>query len=112
MVTPLSCALLGEKNAVRILPGSHASSLYGCAAVIEEFWCSYELDVNYREAITRAGFVVSGVDESGAVRIVESPAHPFFIATLFLPQKQSEPGRPHPILRGFGERVNASLTRM
>jgi CTP synthase (UTP-ammonia lyase) len=28
---------------------------------------------------------------------VELPAHPFFLATLFVPQSRSLPERPHPI---------------
>jgi CTP synthase (UTP-ammonia lyase) len=111
VVTPLSCALLGEKSAVRIMPGSRARSLYGTDQAIEEFWCSYGLDAQYGEAMTKAGFVVSGVDASGDARIVESPAHPFFVATLFLPQKRSEAGRPHPILKGFAALVNSPSAR-
>ena len=111
VVTPLSCALRGEKSAVRILPGSRAHSFYGIDQATEEFWCSYGLDARYRESLIKAGFVVSGVDASGDTRILESPAHPFFVATLFLPQKRSEPGRPHPILKAFGAVVNPRSAR-
>ena len=111
VVTPLSCALRGEQSPVRILPGTRARSLYACDQAIEEFWCGYGLDSNYVEALTRAGFAVSGVDGAGDARIVESLAHPFFVATLFLPQKRSEAGRPHPVLKGFGDRVNSSSAR-
>jgi CTP synthase (UTP-ammonia lyase) len=105
-VTPLACALLGEALPVHITPGSRAYSLYGRGEAIEEFWCSYGLAADYQNALTDAGFIVSGVDASGAARIVESFAHPFFVATLFLPQKRSAPGRPHPILEGFAEVLN------
>jgi CTP synthase (UTP-ammonia lyase) len=44
---------------------------------------------------------VSGTGTDGEVRIVELPAHPFFLATLFLPQARSSPGGPHPIIAGF-----------
>ncbi len=40
--------------------------------------------------------------------MVELPAHPFFVATLFLPQLRSAPGRPHPLLAGFA----AALSRV
>jgi CTP synthase (UTP-ammonia lyase) len=32
---------------------------------------------------------------------VELPAHPFFLATLFVPQSRSLPERPHPIGTAF-----------
>jgi CTP synthase (UTP-ammonia lyase) len=103
--------LRGETSAVRVVPGSRAHSLYDADQTIEEFWCSYGLDANYVEALTRAGFMVSGVDASGDARIVEAPAHPFFVATLFLPQKRSVPRRPHPILKGFADMVNPTSAR-
>jgi CTP synthase (UTP-ammonia lyase) len=31
----------------------------------------------------------------------ELPAHPFFLATLFVPQSRSLPERPHPIVTAF-----------
>ena len=34
----------------------------------------------------------------GDVRLLELPEHPFFVATLFVPQTSSTPGRPHPLL--------------
>jgi CTP synthase (UTP-ammonia lyase) len=32
---------------------------------------------------------------------VKLPAHPFFLATLFVPQSRSLPERPHPIVPAF-----------
>ncbi|HLW46654.1 MAG TPA: hypothetical protein VKW09_02695 [bacterium] len=49
----------------------------------------------------RAGLVVSGTGTDGEVRIVELAAHPFFLATLFLPQARSSPGHPHPVIAGL-----------
>ena len=45
--------------------------------------------------------VISGVGSEGEARIVELPAHPFFIGTLFLPQARSTADRPHPLIAGF-----------
>ena len=33
--------------------------------------------------------------------IIELPGHRFFIGTLFVPQAQSTPERPHPLINGF-----------
>jgi len=48
---------------------------------------------------------VSGVGETGEVRLIEIPDHPFFMATLFLPQARSTAAAPHPLLRGFAAAV-------
>jgi CTP synthase len=42
------------------------------------------------------------------MRIVELADHPFYVATLFLPQKRSAPGHPHPVLAGFAVAVAAA----
>jgi CTP synthase (UTP-ammonia lyase) len=50
---------------------------------------------------------VSGLGEDGEIRIVELPDHPFFLATLFLPQARSTSATPHPLLRGYAAAVTA-----
>ncbi len=67
----------------------------------ERFNCSAGLNEYHREAFVRAGMVVSARGEEGEARAVELPAHPFFLATLFMPQLSSAPGRPHPLLKAF-----------
>jgi CTP synthase (UTP-ammonia lyase) len=44
---------------------------------------------------------VSGVDQDGEVRVVELPTHPFFVATLFVPQAASRAHAPHPLVSAF-----------
>jgi CTP synthase (UTP-ammonia lyase) len=51
---------------------------------------------------------VSGVGLEGEIRIVELPGHPFFVATLFLPQARSTADRPHPLLAGYAAAVSAA----
>jgi len=42
-----------------------------------------------------------GEDSDGNARIIELASHPFFMATLFLPQFSSKPGNPHPVVVAF-----------
>lgn len=78
--------------------------------MFEEFWCNYGVERDFEPSLSRAGLIVSGVGEQGEPRIVELEGHPFFVATLFLPQKRSLPDSPHPLLIGFERavRVNAA----
>jgi len=41
------------------------------------------------------------VDQDGEARIVELADHPFFLATLFVPQVSSSPTQPHPLISAF-----------
>jgi CTP synthase (UTP-ammonia lyase) len=105
VITALACSLVGQRDVVRMRAGTRAARLYGCAEVREDYYCNYGVNPEYRQVLEDGGLCVSGVGTGGEVRIVELPAHPFFLATLFLPQARSGPGRPHPLLAGFAAAV-------
>jgi CTP synthase (UTP-ammonia lyase) len=86
---------------VLITPGSLAGALYGTGAVEEDFFCNYGLNPDYRPLFEADGLRVTGVDDQGAVRIVELERHPFFLATLYCFQTRSRPGDPHPLVAGL-----------
>jgi CTP synthase (UTP-ammonia lyase) len=83
------------------MPDTRAGEIYGRTLVEENFYCNYGLNNAFRETIAQSSLKISGVDEDGDVRIVELPAHPFFVGTLFLPQAASHPGTPHPLITAF-----------
>ena len=101
MITALACSLVGQTHEVHLEAGSLAARLYGRREALEDYYCNYGLNPEYRARLERAGLRVSGAGADGEVRVVELPAHPFFIATLFLPQSRSAPGSPHPLLAGW-----------
>ncbi len=110
MITSLAYALVGQKQPVTIIPGTRAAALCGAGEVTEAYYCNYGLNPEYRRQLEVAGMVVSGVGGQGEVRIVELPTHPFFIATLFLPQARSTPERPHPLIAGYAAAAAAHRT--
>ena len=94
-----------------ILPGTMAATLYGSSSqVIEDYYCAYGVNPAYRATLEEGGLRVSGLGDEGEVRIVELPGHPFFLATLFLPQTRSVPGRPHPLLAGYAAAIGQGST--
>ena len=100
-MTPLTCSLAGRAESVWLLPGSQAAAIYGTDRVVEDFFCSYGLNPDYRPAIEQGGLRVTGLDDEGEARIVELDDHPFFVATLFCFQTRSLPARPHPLTAAF-----------
>ncbi len=108
LVAPLACSLAGQRAAVRLAAGSRVHAEYGRDEVVEEYRCSYGLDPEYETALERAGLRITGRDAAGAARVVELPAHPFYVGTLFVPQLSSRSDRPHPLfialLRAAGKR--------
>ena len=100
-VTPLSCSLVGRTMSVTLTAGSKTGALYGTNHIREQYYCNFGLNPDYVEALNAGGLRVTGVDADGEVRALELPDHPFYIATLFVPQTRSTPERPHPLIVGF-----------
>jgi CTP synthase (UTP-ammonia lyase) len=97
-ITPLSCSLAGQAMTVRLHPGTLAAAAYARPTATERYYCNFGLNPAYLPAITQAGLTVSATDADGEPRILELPSHPFFVATLFVPQTSSTPAAPHPLL--------------
>lgn len=64
----------------------------------------YEVNNDYRDALTEHGMKLSGLSPDGKiVEMIEIPGHPWFIATQAHPELKSRPNRPHPLFKGFIE---------
>jgi CTP synthase (UTP-ammonia lyase) len=100
-ITPLSCSLAGQRMRVRLAPDSRAAAWYGATEADERYYCNFGLDPERQVELDAGGLRVAGVDTDGEARVLELPGHPFFAATLFVPQTRSEPGRPHPLVLAF-----------
>ena len=88
-------------------PGSLASTLYGAPLIHERHRHRYEVNNEYREALTSRGMMLSGISPDGRiVEMMELPDHPFFIGTQAHPEFKSRPNRPHPLFAGL---VKAAL---
>jgi CTP synthase (UTP-ammonia lyase) len=90
-----------------LIPESNSAKAYGRDEASEQFHCSFGLNPAFRDKIFKGLLQVAGLDENGEVRIVEIVDHPFFIATLFLPQLSSTPSEPHPLVISFLEAATA-----
>ncbi len=93
------------------MPGTRTAALYGTGEVTEPYYCNYGVNPEYRRRLEAGGMVISGVGSEGEVRIVELPAHPFFIATLFLPQARSTADHPHPLIAGYAAAAHRMARR-
>lgn len=88
----------------KIAPGTHAYATYGEELVYERHRHRYEVNNAYRDSLTRAGLVISGVSPNERlVEMIEIPDHPWFIASQGHPEFKSRPTKPHPLFMGFVE---------
>lgn len=115
VIYPVACAvpnraagapkLSGAVPEIRLRPGSFLQSFYGRdkEAITEEFFCNFEVNPEFEWMAMEAGFTVSARGTQGEIRAIESPAHQFYIATLFQPQLASSEGKPHPLVVAFAQ---------
>ncbi|MFI6927713.1 hypothetical protein ACIBIZ_47825 [Nonomuraea spiralis] len=100
-VSELACSLAGKTMPVTLIPGTRVAALYGRTEVEEEYYCNFGLDPSRQKTLHDGGFSVTGVDGDGEARVLEIPGHPYYVATLFVPQARSRPGAPHPLVVGL-----------
>lgn len=85
-------------------PGSLSATIYGKTEITERHRHRYEVNNDYRKALTDKGFVISATSpDDFFVEMVELPqdVHPFFIATQAHPEYKSRPLAPHPVFTSF-----------
>ncbi|MCQ2534373.1 MAG: CTP synthase [Clostridia bacterium] len=82
--------------------GSKAYELYGAKEISERHRHRYEVNNDFRDVLTEAGIVFSGISPDGRiVEMLELPEHPFFVATQAHPEFKSRPDVAHPLFKGF-----------
>lgn len=86
----------------KLVPETRAAAAYGTPTVCERHRHRFEFNNKYREVLTGAGLVPSGLSPDGTlVEISELADHPFMVGTQFHPEFASRPNRPHPLFRDF-----------
>ncbi len=98
VIAPLACSLVEVSGHVRLFPGTRLAAAYGASEAVEGYHCSYGVAPAFRAALTAGPLREAAEDEAGDLRAVELDGHPFFVATLFQPERAALAGRPAPIV--------------
>lgn len=103
VVTRLSCPLVEQTKTVRLVPGSLIHAAYGRDTATEGYHCNYGPAPGHRTRLEHAGLRFSAFDEAGEARAAELPAaaHPFFVGTLFQPERAALRGEIPPLIRAY-----------
>ena len=87
-----------------LLKGSVVATTYGSLEISERHRHRYEVNNLYRDQISKAGLVFSGMfAERDLVEFVELPqeVHPYYVGTQAHPELRSRPTKPHPLFVGL-----------
>ena len=108
VVQPLACSLVGQTGDLTFVPGSRLYGYYSGHSAREAYHCNYGINPAYRARLESAGLRFTAFDSVGEIRAFELPSHPFFVGTLFQPERSALENRSHPIIHAFAEAVLAA----
>jgi len=103
VITVLSCSMVEKDGDIFLEEGSAVKRIFNSDKTNETYHCNYGFNQNYLELLKKSELRISGYDENKEVRIVELKNHPFFIATLFQPERSSLKNQNHPLIDAFVE---------
>ncbi|HLK56445.1 MAG TPA: CTP synthase [Chthonomonadaceae bacterium] len=101
VITPLTCGLVEVTGGIRFLPNTRIAAAYGCLETTEGYHCRYGLNPAFLAELTSGPLHITAMDTENDVRAVELDGHPFFVATLFQPERAALKGRVPPLVAAF-----------
>jgi CTP synthase (UTP-ammonia lyase) len=81
--------------------GGTMRKAYGEPRITEGFHCNFGLNPDYSAAVLRKDLRATAHDAEGEVRAVELAGHPFYVATLFQPERRALRGDVPPLVAAF-----------
>jgi CTP synthase (UTP-ammonia lyase) len=101
LLTPLTCSLVEAVDSIHLVEGSLIANAYETTEIREGYRCRFGVNPEFeRELLTQQLHAV-GHDSQGDLRAVELTGHPFFVATLFQPERAALKGVLPPLVRAF-----------
>jgi len=101
IITPLSCSLVEAFAPIRLRADSRIAAAYDALETRERYRCRYGLRKELEADVFGGPLKVSGYDDDNEVRAMELDGHPFFVATLFQPERAALEGRTPPLVKAF-----------
>jgi CTP synthase (UTP-ammonia lyase) len=108
LIAPLLCSLVDVRGALHFEPGSRLRAIYGRDSANEEYHCNYGLNPRFALQLQGGPLKIAARDDEGSVRAVELGAHPFFIGTLFQPERAALREQTPPLVKAFVRAVLAT----
>jgi CTP synthase (UTP-ammonia lyase) len=103
LLTPLSCALIETNDSLQFEAGSLIAQAYGQQTAFEGYHCRFGVNPEFEKDLLSGGLHAVARDSAGDLRAVELRDHPFFVATLFQPERAGLEGRVPPLVQAFVE---------
>ncbi|MNQ95914.1 CTP synthase [compost metagenome] len=103
LLTPLSCALVEAVDTIDLLEGSLLAKAYESTEIREGYRCRFGVNPQFEGELLKRELHAVGHDSEHGLRAVELSGHPFFVATLFQPERAALKGVLPPLVGAFVE---------
>ncbi|MHC8319191.1 CTP synthase C-terminal region-related (seleno)protein [Pseudomonas sp. GB2N2] len=103
LLTPLTCSLVEAVDSIHLVEGSLIAKAYENAEIREGYRCRYGVNPEFEPTLLSHDLWAVGHDSAGDLRAVELRGHPFFVATLFQPERSALKGILPPLVLGLVE---------
>ena len=107
VITNLVCSLIEASETLKVVSGSRFREIYGEDTITETYRCSYGVSETYVPQFVKGGWKIGVLGPNGEARGLELDSHPFFLATLYQPERSALSGKRHPLVQAF---VTAAAT--
>ncbi|HKV57685.1 MAG TPA: CTP synthase [Ktedonobacteraceae bacterium] len=107
LIAPLSCSLVEATDTIVLQPGSRIAAMYGKSEISEKYHCSFGLNPRYTKLFEASGLRITGFDKSGEARVFDLAGHPFYMGTLFQPERSAFNDVAHPLIVAYMQAVVA-----
>ncbi len=97
VIAALECSLVEARGSVTLAPGSRIAQAYASQTAPTIYRCRYGLNPEFRVALTSGPLRATAEDENGDLRAIELDGHPFFVATLWQPERAALEGQRVPL---------------
>ena len=101
VISRLSCSLVEVEEPVVATPGSRLAALYGQSENHFGYHCNFGFNPAFESAFEAAGMRVAARGNNREVRAMELNTHPFFIGTLFQPERLALQNNNSPLVDAF-----------
>lgn len=103
LLSPLTCSLVETVDSIHLVEGSLTAKAYENINISEGYRCRYGVNPEFERALLSEQLCAVGHDSSGDLRAVELRGHPFFVATLFQPERAALKGILPPLVSALIE---------
>ncbi len=101
IIAPLSCSLVDALSSIHLVPDTLIAKAYGQLEIEERYHCRYGLLSELESRVFGDAMNVTGRGPEGEVRSMELEGHPFFVATLFQPERAALLGKTPALVKAF-----------